>query len=62
MRLILLVANVDVKGHHFYVVFQKDKLVEFLVELGIFFSFVDQTHIAQHVTSLHESHHNHVTA
>ena len=42
-------------------VLKKDKLVEFLVQLGIFFSFVDETHVAECVTSLHISHHNHIT-
>ena len=41
---------------------KKDKFVEFLVELGIFFSLVDKIRVAQHVTSLHISHHdNHIT-
>ena len=41
-------------------VLKKDKLVEFLVELGILF-FVDKICVAPHVTSLHKSHHNHIT-
>ena len=41
-------------------VLKKDKLVEFLVELGILF-FVDEIRVAPRVTSLHKSHHNHIT-